>query len=320
MADLEDISRELESMINGAIRSYGMADPRSKQSAAGIIGPSDLGFCRQKAALMTRGISQSDAKSIWPAQVGTAVHHYFAGAIRETFPTWIVDDKRVTTTFPSGFEVSGTPDLMGVMAFSTDEFYLVLDAKTKDGLNTVRRSGATLNNRYQRFTYAHGAVQAGYSKGMPVLLGNIYLDRSGATEGVFIDLEVYDASLAFEIDEWISDVTYAVKHNEDAMRDVAAPVCEIICEYFTVCRGQLPVSEQEPIRDPELVAAIDMYVEGKAMEKAARSMKSEASSILHGINGTDGRYQVRWTTVGETQVPGFSRSGYEKIDVRKARS
>lgn len=313
--EVSDIALYVGGMIDAAIRAHGLDDPRTKQSMEGIIGPSDLGFCRQKCALMTRGVPQSDAKPIWPAQVGTAIHRYVAEALRSYFDDWIVDDTRVTATFPSGFSVSGTPDVMGVLAFSTDEFYLVLDGKTKDGLSLVQRSGITQNNRFQRHTYALGAIQAGLNQGKPVLVGNFFLDRSGRDDQVHVDLEPFDDLLTREIDEWIGDVKYAVLYNEDAMRDVAAPVCERICEWFTVCRGQLPTKDMEPIHDKEVKGALAAYAEGKALATLAKRLKDDAAAALWGINGTDGTWQVRWTEVPETK----DKAGYMRIDVREAR-
>lgn len=313
--ELSDVAAYVGGMLDAAIRAHGLDDPRTKQSMAGIIGPSDLGFCRQKCALMTKGVPQSDAKSIWPAQVGTAVHRYVAEALRSYFEDWIVDDTRVTATFPSGFSLSGTPDVLGVLALSNDEFYLVLDGKTKDGLSLVTRKGVTLNNRYQRHTYALGAKQAGLNGDKPILVGNFFLDRSGRDDQVVVDLESFDDLLTREIDEWIGDVKYAVLYNEDASRDVAAPVCERICEWYTVCRGQLPTHDMEPIKDQEIVDALHAYVGAMELANLADRMKQDASAVLHGINGTDGKYQVRWTEVPETA----KRAGYERIDVREWR-
>lgn len=319
--NLDNIAEYLQTDIDLAVRTYGLSDARSLQSQAGIIGPSDLGFCRQKVNLMLQGVEQSDAKPIWPAQVGTAVHHYVAAALRSAHPEWIVDSEKVTATFPSGVSITGTPDVAGIITALTDtEMFLVLDGKTKNGLSDPKRHGPSLNNRYQRHTYALGAIQSGLvPDGTQVLVGNLYLDRSGGETACYVQVEEFDDLLTNEIDEWIGDVTYARLHNEDAMRDVPAPVCERICEYFTVCRGNLPVDESEPIRDAELRNAIRMYVEGREMKNQGERYMKDAKAMLADINGTDGEWQVRWTEIGESYINGFTRSGYMKMDVVKAK-
>lgn len=302
------------SLLTAAIRSYGLRDARTLQGDAGIIGPSDLGFCRQKAALMTRGIQATDSKNIWAAQVGTSVHLYVGAALAEAFPHWTLDNKRVTAEFPSGAQVSGTPDIID------PDDNLVVDIKTVNGFEKVKRYGTSQNHRMQRHTYALGAMQAGLIDGFrPLYVGNLFLDRSGVEPDGLLLWEEFDPLLTTEIDEWISDVTYAVRNGEDASRDVAAPVCEKICEFFTVCRGQLPVAEQEVLDHPQMLEAVDLYVEGARLEKQGKQMKDESKVVLTGLNGIVGGYQVRTTDVASTDIPGFTRSGYTKVDVRKAR-
>lgn len=322
--DLENAAAAIALDFTMAIRNYGLSDGRTLQSKAGIIGPSDLGFCRNRAALMIRGVEQTDSKSIWPAQVGTALHHYVAKALAAAHPDWTIDSVRVTCRFPSGFEVSGTPDAFGVVSIIGDGWFLVADVKTKDGLMESRRKGASQAWRFQRWTYAQGVIQEGLvPEGHQVLVGNIVIDRSGADDECVVLLEKFDDLLGFEIDNWISDVTYAVTHNEDAMRDVAAPVCERICEHFTACRGGLPMSNTEPLTDPVIAEWVTMYTDGAKLEKTGKALKSEAKALLADLNGVvvteNGPYEVRWTEVGETDIAGFTRSGYTKMDIRKAR-
>lgn len=305
----------LEADIIKAIRDYGMNDPRSAQSRAGILGPSDLGFCRQKAALTTKGVPDSDEKSIHAAQVGTAIHRYVAQAFAAYNPEWICDSERLTATFPSGAQIAGTPDLI------CPDYNALVDVKTVDGFAWVKREGTSLNHRYQRHTYAMAAAQAGLlDDSKPMYVGNLYIDRSGKEPLPLLLIEEYDPSLTFEIDDWIRDVIYAVETGEDASRDIPAPVCEQICEKFTVCRGSLETHEGGVlIEDPTLRAALQMYVDGRDMEKEGGQLKREASAMLHGINGTDGVWQVRWTDVAPSSIEAYERAGYAKIDVRKAR-
>jgi hypothetical protein len=319
-SDFQHAAIRIAAEIQGAIRAFGIADGRSVQSRAGIIGPSDLGFCRQKANLMLEGVEQSDAKPIWAAQVGTAIHLYVKAALTESHPEWTLDSEKVTCTFPSGAVISGTPDIMGVVSVVGPGWYAVLDIKTKDGLAEPIKFGPSQNHRYQRTAYCAGAIQCGLvPDGYQVLVGNVYVDRSGADERVIVDVEEWNDALLLEVDDWLTDVIYARTHHEEASRDVAAPVCEVICEYFTVCRGNLPMGDAEPIRDEHLRRALAMYADGKRLKNDGTAMQESAKAMLQGINGTDGEWTVRWIEMPETQVAGFTKAGYKRIDVRRAR-
>jgi len=305
---------EIGIIIGTALKAKSDSTPRTLQSAAGLIGPSDLGFCRNKAALMGKGVPQSDSKSAWAANVGTAVHVWVGEALRDAFPGWIVDDRRLTATFPSGAEVAGTPDIVAV------PWNAVLDVKTVDGFEKIKRYGTTLNHKYQRHTYALGAIQAGLlDDTQTVWVGNVYLDRSGQEPDPYVLLEEFDHALTDEIDTWITDVIYAIAHGEDASRDIAAPVCERICEFYTVCRGSLPDQEGGFITDENVKQAIGLYVAGRDLKSQAKKMKDQAKVDLVGVSGSDGDWQVRWTKTNGADVPGYYREPSERLDIRKVR-
>jgi hypothetical protein len=292
---------------------------RSVQASEGRLGPSDIGFCRQKAALMVKGVEQTDAPPKWAAAVGTAIHNYVEAAIKEMFPDWLVgsiDQVRVTATLPSGGEISGHPDIV------IPDRNTVLDIKTVDGFQWVKREGTSQQHKYQRHLYAMGCLAAGmFDKTKPVYVGNVYFDRSGKQAQPLVIVEELDPMLTDEIDSWVGDVIYAVKNNEDASRDIPAAVCERICSHFTACRGSLETYEGgELIMDSELLTAVDMYTEARNMEKTAKQMKDEASARLAGVNGSTGQWQVRWVEVQPSRVESFEKNGYSRLDIRKARS
>jgi hypothetical protein len=305
--------------IDAALTSYMDNSSRSVQASEGRLGPSDIGFCRQKAALMVRGVEQTDAPPKWAAAVGTAIHNYVEAAIKEMFPDWLVgsiDQVRVTATLPSGGEISGHPDIV------IPDRNTVLDIKTVDGFQWVKREGTSQQHKYQRHLYAMGCLAAGmFDKDKPVYVGNVYFDRSGKQAQPLVIVEELDPMLTDEIDSWVGDVIYAVKNNEDASRDIPAAVCERICSHFTACRGSLETYEGgELIMDGELLTAVDMYTEARNMEKTAKQMKDEASARLAGVNGSTGQWQVRWVEVQPSRVESFEKNGYSRLDIRKARS
>lgn len=308
-------TQDILAVLAADIRDYGTNSARSQQSRDGILGPSDLGFCRQKAALTTRGIADTDETSISASQIGTAVHEYVAKAFKAKHPDWIIDEKKITATFPSGAAIAGTPDIIA------PDWNAIIDVKTVDGFAWVKREGTSQNHKYQRHAYALAALQAGLlNQAKTVYVGNLYIDRSGKEPEPYLTLDEFDPALTDEIDAWIQDVIYAVKQGEDASRDIPAAVCERICPKFTACRGELETHEGgEFIEDPTLISAIDMYVEGRDMVKTGDQLKKEAQSRLFGVNGRTDTYQVRWVDVAPTTVDSFEKAGYSRMDVRKVR-
>ena len=304
--------------IQAALTAFMDNSARTIQSDEGRLGPSDIGFCRQKAALMTRGVEATDSNPKSAAAVGTAVHTYVEAALKSMFPTWLmgsIDDVTVTATLPSGATISGHPDIV------IPEDNTVLDIKTVDGFQWIKREGTSQQHKYQRHLYAMGCIAAGlFDKTKPVYVGNVYFDRSGKEPVPMVFVEELDPTLTDEIDGWITDVIYAVTNKEDASRDIPSAVCEKICSHFTACRGGLQSnSEGEQIVDSDLVSAVEMYVEGRNMEKTAKQMKDEAVSILAGINGATQNWQVRWVNVQPSRVDSFEKQGYSRLDIRKVR-
>lgn len=303
-------------MVYGAISGATDNTARSQQKGAGILGPSDIGFCRNKAALVSKQVEPTDGRSaLWSAAIGTALHLHVGGILEATFPDWIVEGQRVTAVLPNGAEITGTPDLI------VPEWNAVLDLKSANGLSVVRREGASQNHRYQRFLYADGACRAGLlDRDQPVYVGNIYLDRSGVTREPHVDIEEVDWSLADQVSSWVDDVIYAVQHDEDAPRDVTAAVCEKICEFYTVCRGGLPADDTELIVDNDVLTAVDTYVEGRDMKRTGDRMMTDAKAVLSGINGSTGTWQVRTTHVPASERAASQTSSYDKVEVVKVRS
>lgn len=287
-------------LVKSAVMAYDAGRPRSIQAREGVIGPSDLGFCQQKALLTLRGVPYSDSRSIWPAVVGTAVGEFVEAALKQMFPHWIVgsiDNTRLEYTLKNGATITGTGDVIA------PDFNAALDLKTKDGLIKVKRTPPSRNYRFQRHAYVMGAVQAGLLDGdKPLYVGNVYLDRSGKDDDPYVQIEEVDPTLDDEITAWVDDVIYARLHNQDAEREIAPAVCERICEFFTVCRGALPVSDGlEVFEDEDTLNALELYIDAKARRKQADAELEEAGDTLRGLNGIGLGHQVRTTYIPPTE-------------------
>lgn len=303
-----ELNEIIQTDVSLALHDFMEGSARTKQARDGILGPSDIGFCRQKAVLVTRQVKPTDRPSNWSASVGTAIHNYVEEAIKELHPDWLmgsIDHVRTTSTLPSGATISGHPDIVA------PDINAVLDIKTVNGFAWTRRNGPSQSHIFQRHIYALGLIQDGtLDSSREVLVGNIYLDRSGADPNPLVFIETFSDDITDMVDSWISDVIYAVSMGEDSSRDVPAPVCEKICEFFTVCRGGLEDSSSDGlITDPELVSAVDMYVAGRVAEGNGKEMKKAAAEMLANVSGVTDLYQVRWVQV----------NGSERLDVRLKR-
>lgn len=311
------------------LNDYDASRPRSTQAH---VGPSEIGFCRRKTVYKMADTppdpQDRDLVQMWAADVGTAVHAYMDEALawarqqgqQAGWPAGIdtvvlgSEHGPVTATLDTGDEITGTFD------FIVPALNLLVDIKTVNGLSGVSHKGVSQNHNWQRHLYALACVQAGLLQPEPQV-ANLYLDRSGVDKTPLVLVDDFDPTVLPAIEAWIEDVKYAAVHGPDtAAQDLPAPVCERICEYFQTCRGVLPDTHDivQPITHPDLISAVDLYVEGRSMEAEGKRMKQAASIELSGVAGSTGEWQVRWTQVnrdGYSVAPSSSL----RLDIRKAR-
>jgi hypothetical protein len=303
---------DIQTQVVAALTAKDSGASRTIQSREGRLGPSDIGFCRNKAVLVSKGVQPTDNPPKWAAACGTALHTYIEDAL-STSLGWLVGSHgkiRTTATLPSGAVISGTPDIVA------PEMNMVLDIKTVNGFAWTRKQGPSLSHRYQRHLYAMGLVQGGVLDGTsPVLVGNVYFDRSGVEPEPLVFITGMEDELTDEIDSWVTDVIYAVKNDEDSSRDIAPAICERICDFFTVCRGGLESREEDIIEDDYLIKVVEMYVEGKQLETTGKKLRSDATAKLSGVNGVTPTHQVRWVHVNASEY----RDSHNRLDVRARR-
>lgn len=307
----DDEQRDAEHVYE-ALDGFESERPRSVQK---IIGVSELGTCRQKTLLKLLQTDESDHRLKLSAIIGDAVGERAEEAIvKHLADTWpgTTRQQRVTVDLPSGrFQLTGHVDLV-------TPGWGVRDIKTKDGLDLIRRTGSDQQNRFQRHLYALGASQCGLLD-MPVeqaMTGNIYIDRSGGEDHPHVVNEQFDWSVVYDAEAWVEDVVYAAERGEDASRDKPRAWCESWCEYVTTCRG-LDTDVTGLIDDPETVSAVELYAEGQAEEASGRKKKDEAKKHLTGISGNTAEFAIRSVHVNETDIPGYTRKAYDKIDIRR---
>lgn len=279
-----------------ALKDFESAKPRNRQVR---LGPSELGSCREYVRNVMVGSPMQEADE-WPtaAVVGTllgthleVVAEQYLGAVTEV---------PVTATLPNGLKVSGHADVVIV------EDNCCVDAKSKDGLATVRREGASLENLIQISVYTLGLVQAGILKpGATAHL--IYVDRAGN------DQDVHEVELSWEqildyVDQCVTRLEEVVTVQEyieagdtqyvRTLRDKTPSFCfspKVQCPFRDLCWKGSEWLPDEEITDPDILDAVRVYVEARDEGKDSDVRKREARERLIGVSGmTPDGYSVAW--------------------------
>ena len=295
--------------IEDAIRNHSANSERTAQAAEGFIGASDVGFCRNRLAHMIRQSPRDEDRSLrWAAFVGTAVGDRLESA-------WAADDPEVVTQveavaeLPSGVRIPCHADVVHPV-----QDYVV-DFKSKDGLALYENGELDRSNIYQVVIYTVALRQAG------VLTENskaylAYVDRSGRDETPVVREVVVDDEIITEIDEFIGDAIYAVMHDEEAARDRPYNMCEVVCPFFSRCRGADDYQAGGLIEDFVTLGAVNGYVKGLEMEKQGKRLKEDAKAALVGAAGSTGTHVVSWSKVGPTDIAAGTRRGYDRLSIR----
>lgn len=295
--------------VQEAVRAHSTGSLRSLQQQEHLIGMSELGACRNYLRHMVIQTPYDDNEDDikWPAFIGTALGDRLEQAIADSFEYLV--QQTVEVTLPSGKVLAGHCDVQADDA--------VWDFKAVDGLESVKRSGPTFRQKAQIMGYLLALIQAGDlpETALAVL---VFVDRSGRDPLPWVWASPLDMQIIEEADQRLDDVVYAVMHNEEASRDEPDAWCQVACPFYTKCRGA-STDVGGLIEDEGALLAVKNYEEGKRMEREGARLKDEAKRDLAGVEGSTGEYIVRWTHVNETAVPGFTRKGYDKIDIRKVK-
>lgn len=282
---------------------HDMRRDRSLAAEQGRIGPSSL-TCRERVRRIKTGAEITDKVVSTSSLIGTYIHEGITVARRTINPKLLLDVK-VNIELPNGSKMEGTADEVDI-----DE-NCVTDYKTVNGVAYRRRVGPDDSHLRQVHLYALGLMQAGVLQpGCTVRL--CYIDRSGADEEPFVYQQEYDPAQILWVEEWLSDVDYAIQHGEEANRDWPVTMCRRFCPYYSGCRpDDIP---NLAITIPEVAEAANTYHEAHEQESEAKKIKEGAKELLQGVEGmTREGVTVRWLTVNSDKGP------YERIEVKKQR-
>jgi hypothetical protein len=191
--------------------------------------------------------------------------------------------------------------------------------KTDFGLDSVRRSGPSDQQQYQRHCYAKAAHEAGLFEGYSldeVLVANVWIDRGAVDKDLHVDLEPYDPEWVRKAGIWLDDVVYAYVNEQEARKEPPREMCRVVCGFFSTCRAY-DSDVEGLLTAPEVIDAAAMYREGLDLEKAGKRLKDQAKVHLVGMEGYTRDFQIRWTHVNESIIPEQHRRAYDKIEVKE---
>lgn len=308
MQTADGTADELADLFEQAIQHAAGNTARSAQQQDFRLGMSDLGHCREYARRMIVQEPYTDVRDKSAAFIGSVLGEAVEHALISLHPDagWVRQDE-VVTTLPSGTQIVGHPDL-----YKRD---LVVDLKSKDGFEVVKRMGSTQQQHFQKHGYALGLVQEGKVDPAGLVVANVYIDRSGKQPRPHVVAEPWDDQIGDKIDLWLEDVFYAVMHQEEAERDMPRDWCERWCEYFTGCR-LYDTDVTGLLTAPDVLAAVQTYEEGKRLEREGARLKAEAKPHLEGVAGSTGTHMVRWTQIEAATIAASTRAAYKRLDIR----
>lgn len=317
-----------------AIQNAANGTARSAQSHDHRMGVSNLGHCRQYAKLLIEQTPFSDERDKTAAFFGTVAGDAIEAQLKKDHPGWIIQDEcefpfrdgDTIRTLPGHTDVV-IPASEGVsydewLASTADDYtgpkvYMqgVWDGKSKAELESIRKYGPTQQQVFQIHAYTKAQIEKGnLDPSQPIVIMDVYFDRSGRDVVPYGVAHIYTEDVITFIEQWMSDVLYAVRTQEDAPRDMPRDWCHRYCEYATVCRG-LDTDVTGLIEDPELVQKIELYRDAQMKETEAKKAKALLAKDLVGVEGSTGKHIIKqlWVDGGEVA---YTRKGAYRLDIR----
>lgn len=282
MSTLDDVKTEL--------LTYEQTKPRSLQVESGA---SQVYGCRAESLFRLTGVSESDPRMSWEAEVGSAVH----ALLESVAGPGVIPERRVT--------YKGIP--CTVDRFSKKR---VTDYKTKNSagdIAKVQKWGPVERHRGQVHLGAAAMIEAGEEVTHVELL---YLPRSGNLDGAFLWSEPFDREVADAAADWLiaemlraeamasEGIPALDEINRADLRDEDEFFCYTYCPFASVCRGERP---PEPKLDSIAETAAAKHLAGKALVEEGEAQIAEVRRYLLGLTGDTVHYRVV-TSGGNTLV------------------
>lgn len=306
--------QDVADFVYAAIQHASNFSERSMQAKTFQVGVSDLGYCAERTRRMIAQEVPSD-KDTLAAFIGTAIGDHVEQAVAKfadsPLTPIVQGEVEVTLDGDDGrtYILKGHPDLV----FSD----LVLDVKTAYGLDLVRRTGASRQQRFQRHLYGLGALACGMVKvdDTDLRVGNVWIDRSGVDKSVHVEIEPYSSDVVRQATAWLDEVVYAYLHGQTAEKEPPREVCAVTCGFYDTCR-MWDTDVEGLLTDVTVLEAVKMHVEGMKLERHGKHLKTQAAANLKGIQGSTGRHMLRWVHVNESPIKAGVRRAYDRLDVK----
>jgi hypothetical protein len=314
---MNESEQAIAERLRDAVNDWNRGTDRSTQSKIGV---SALGYCSERLRRHLDGQEPSDDISWYKAFLGTAIGDYVEKVQEAHLWPDAIYQSEVEIKLAGDvrtYVVTGHPD---VVIPPCDDFPggAVIDNKAVDGLVWVRRKDtADQSYQFQRNIYAAAAHAMGMLGDGPiedVMVGNVYMDRSGKEDVPHVQIEPYNPDVLFDAAQWLDEVVYALLQGEEAQKEPPREQCTV-CEFFTICRS-LDTDAEGKIDHPETLEALSMYQQGLAMEREAKKLKNTAQVRLRDVEGHTPEYVVRWVQVNGGEVS-YYRKPYEKLSITK---
>jgi hypothetical protein len=274
-------AQDFADLVLAAVETWDQNRPRSKQSEARILGPSEVGGCREYIRATVVGDPKvGGARVNLPAIWGTAIGDIVEQALRESHP----EIARTQFDVEYTLHVAGTPILVrghGDICYGRK---ILADLKSKDGLTTAEREGGSFKERVQLSIYLLGLITSGeLDEDAEAFL--IFMDRSGRERrmvGVGITVEQAREYVA-EAERRLEAVMRTIASGTARVyRDEPEPYCyRIGCPFYAACWQQddsyVP---QNAITNPNQIEAVKKYQKHRDEKKAAEAGMAEAKHYL----------------------------------------
>lgn len=295
----------LKADILQALIDYENAKPRNKQVR---LGPSELGGCREYIRNVMVGTPMQDNGDVWPtaAVMGTLMGAHMEDVLADQWGA--LTEVEVVATLPNGIKVKGHADIVD------PKRNVVIDAKTKDGLDEVLKEGASLDNRVQVSVYTLGLVQSGVlTEGATAHL--VYVDRSGRQQ--FLHEVVLDwtqigeyVQVAVDRMEQVLDAQDHIDQGEvewaHGLRDKTPPFCyseRVLCPFRDACWKGSEWVPNETISDPDIIALVHKFVEARDASRTSEVLRKQYRQSLMGVTGvTPDGWSVTWSGTDKTPM------------------
>lgn len=272
--------------------------PRTQQGIRRVLGPSEVGGCREYIRATIAGDEKQSLDPLkWAAFCGTAVGDLLEQvAVARYAAEGAETQVEASCLLPlTGIRVTGHADVTFI-----DE---VWDFKSKDGLAEIRLNGPSFKEWVQISTYLVGLIQQGRlpETALGVL---VYIDRSGADKNALPYQVDYATALNFlkAADERLMEVGSALGsgYEQGYLRDMPESWCvNVGCPFAWQCwAGYDPTND---ITHPVELEAIDLYVKGRDMQKEGKTLQDNAKQRLypdpeHKVEGVTEEYVLKWST------------------------